>query len=143
MRPPESWPSGSDGGSDHVSLIEATLSGVRIVSPADQPRPSGSRPTCGQSTTALMAMLSALVASPADELAVTVNVEVPVAVGVPEIVPVVGPSVSPAGSEPAVIDHVKGKLANFKVPKRVVFLGELPRNAMGKVLKTDLRAKHG
>jgi acyl-CoA synthetase (AMP-forming)/AMP-acid ligase II len=42
-----------------------------------------------------------------------------------------------------VIEHVKGKLANFKVPKRVVFLTELPRNAMGKVLKNDLRAKHG
>jgi acyl-CoA synthetase (AMP-forming)/AMP-acid ligase II len=42
-----------------------------------------------------------------------------------------------------VIDYVKGKLANFKVPKRVVFLAELPRNAMGKVLKTDLRTKHG
>ena len=46
-------------------------------------------------------------------------------------------------TERAVIDHVKSKLANFKVPKRVVFLPELPRNAMGKVLKADLRAKHG
>jgi malonyl-CoA/methylmalonyl-CoA synthetase len=46
-------------------------------------------------------------------------------------------------TEQAVIEHVKAKLANFKVPKRVVFLTELPRNAMGKVLKADLRAKHG
>jgi len=46
-------------------------------------------------------------------------------------------------TEQAVIAHVKGKLANFKVPKRVVFLPELPRNAMGKVLKTDLRTKYG
>ena len=46
-------------------------------------------------------------------------------------------------TERAVIDHVKSKLANFKVPKRVVFLPELPRNAMGKVLKAELRAKHG
>jgi malonyl-CoA/methylmalonyl-CoA synthetase len=46
-------------------------------------------------------------------------------------------------TERAVIDHVKSKLANFKVPKRVVFLPELPRNAMGKVLKADLRAKYG
>jgi malonyl-CoA/methylmalonyl-CoA synthetase len=46
-------------------------------------------------------------------------------------------------TEQAVIDHVKSKLANFKVPKRVVFLPELPRNAMGKVLKADLRAKYG
>jgi len=46
-------------------------------------------------------------------------------------------------SEQQVIGHVKGKLANFKVPKRVVFLQELPRNTMGKVLKNDLRAAHG
>ena len=46
-------------------------------------------------------------------------------------------------TEQAAIAHVKGKLANFKVPKRVVFLPELPRNAMGKVLKTDLRTKYG
>jgi malonyl-CoA/methylmalonyl-CoA synthetase len=46
-------------------------------------------------------------------------------------------------TERAVIDHVKSSLANFKVPKRVVFLPELPRNAMGKVLKADLRAKYG
>jgi malonyl-CoA/methylmalonyl-CoA synthetase len=46
-------------------------------------------------------------------------------------------------TEQAVIEHVKAKLANFKVPKRVVFLTELPRNAMGKVLKADLRAKYG
>ncbi|MBV8031024.1 MAG: malonyl-CoA synthase [Betaproteobacteria bacterium] len=46
-------------------------------------------------------------------------------------------------SEQQVIGHVKGKLANFKVPKRVVFLQELPRNTMGKVLKNELRAAHG
>ena len=46
-------------------------------------------------------------------------------------------------TENVVIEHVKAKLANFKVPKRVVFLPELPRNAMGKVLKADLRSKYG
>ena len=45
-------------------------------------------------------------------------------------------------TERAVIEHVKSRLANFKVPKRVVFLPELPRNAMGKVLKAELRAKY-
>jgi malonyl-CoA/methylmalonyl-CoA synthetase len=39
----------------------------------------------------------------------------------------------------AVICHVKQRLANFKVPKRVLFLPELPRNAMGKVEKAALR----
>ena len=35
------------------------------------------------------------------------------------------------------------RLAKYKVPKSVVFIGELPRNAAGKVLKQDLRANHG
>jgi malonyl-CoA/methylmalonyl-CoA synthetase len=39
----------------------------------------------------------------------------------------------------AVIAHVKSQIANFKVPKRVVFVEDLPRNAMGKVQKNVLR----
>lgn len=38
----------------------------------------------------------------------TVKVLAAAAVGIPEIVPVDAVSVRPAGSEPAVIDHVKG-----------------------------------
>ena len=34
--------------------------------------------------------------------------------------------------------HVKANLARFKVPREVVFLDELPRNATGKVLKREL-----
>lgn len=45
-------------------------------------------------------------------------------------------------SEQQVITHVKSKLANFKVPKRVVFVSDLPRNAMGKVLKSSLRSTY-
>jgi malonyl-CoA/methylmalonyl-CoA synthetase len=41
--------------------------------------------------------------------------------------------------EGAVIAYIKAKLANFKVPKRVFFVPELPRNAMGKVMKNALR----
>ncbi len=41
--------------------------------------------------------------------------------------------------EDAVIAAVKDRLANFKVPKRVFFVDELPRNAMGKVQKNALR----
>ena len=36
---------------------------------------------------------------------------------------------------------MKENLANYKVPKQVVFLDELPRNATGKVLKKDLKAR--
>ncbi|MEJ7695123.1 MAG: hypothetical protein WKF78_00275 [Candidatus Limnocylindrales bacterium] len=37
------------------------------------------------------------------------------------------------------IAHVRGLLAGFKVPKRVLFVTELPRNASGKMLKRVLR----
>jgi fatty-acyl-CoA synthase len=40
--------------------------------------------------------------------------------------------------EQAVKDHVKRHLASYKVPREVVFLDELPRNATGKVVKRDL-----
>jgi len=30
-------------------------------------------------------------------------------------------------------------MANFKVPKKILFLDDLPRNAMGKVQKNTLR----
>jgi fatty-acyl-CoA synthase len=40
--------------------------------------------------------------------------------------------------EEAVKDHVKRHLASYKVPRDVVFLDELPRNATGKVIKREL-----
>ncbi|MGI8558074.1 MAG: acyl-CoA synthetase [Solirubrobacteraceae bacterium] len=42
-------------------------------------------------------------------------------------------------SEEDVKAHVKGHLARYKVPREVVLLDELPRNATGKVLKRELR----
>jgi malonyl-CoA/methylmalonyl-CoA synthetase len=39
----------------------------------------------------------------------------------------------------SVIEQSKGKLANFKAPKYVVIVEELPRNTMGKVQKKQLR----
>ncbi|MFP1626444.1 FadD3 family acyl-CoA ligase [Streptomyces sp. 5K101] len=35
------------------------------------------------------------------------------------------------------------EMANYKVPRQVEFMDELPRNASGKVLKAELRARHG
>ncbi|HLU79633.1 MAG TPA: AMP-binding protein, partial [Burkholderiaceae bacterium] len=37
---------------------------------------------------------------------------------------------------------LKGALANFKVPKRIHFISELPRNTMGKVQKNVLREQY-
>jgi len=41
--------------------------------------------------------------------------------------------------EKALIHFIKEKLADYKVPKRVKMIAALPRNATGKVLKTQLR----
>jgi malonyl-CoA/methylmalonyl-CoA synthetase len=46
-------------------------------------------------------------------------------------------------SEAEIIAALKGRLANFKVPKRVHFVEELPRNSMGKVQKNVLRDRFG
>ena len=41
-----------------------------------------------------------------------------------------------------VIGRLKAQIANFKVPKQVFLVQELPRNAMGKVQKNVLREQH-
>jgi malonyl-CoA/methylmalonyl-CoA synthetase len=44
--------------------------------------------------------------------------------------------------EAALIAELRKKLAGFKVPKRVIVVPELPRNAMGKVQKAELRKRY-
>jgi malonyl-CoA/methylmalonyl-CoA synthetase len=69
-------------------------------------------------------------------------------VGVPHpdfgeaVTAVVVPAPGAAPTEPDLIAALKGKLANFKVPKRVHVVDELPRNAMGKVQKNLLRDRY-
>ena len=46
-------------------------------------------------------------------------------------------------TEEDIIQFCHDKLAGFKRPRSVIFVDELPRNAMGKVLKRDLRAEFG
>lgn len=43
---------------------------------------------------------------------------------------------------PEIIDRLRPHLAGFKLPKAVVFAPALPRNAMGKVQKAELRRVH-
>ena len=45
----------------------------------------------------------------------------------------------PSLDEAAVLTRLTGRLAKFKLPKRIIFVKELPRNAMGKVQKNVLR----
>jgi acyl-CoA synthetase (AMP-forming)/AMP-acid ligase II len=62
-------------------------------------------------------------------------------VGMAFVVP--GPGASSAEhplTEEAVIAWARDEMANFKVPRRVAFVDALPLNAMGKVVKDDLRA---
>jgi len=42
-------------------------------------------------------------------------------------------------AEAEIVGHVRGRLAAFKVPKSVIFVPALPKNASGKILKRELR----
>jgi malonyl-CoA/methylmalonyl-CoA synthetase len=44
--------------------------------------------------------------------------------------------------EKAIIANLESKLAKFKLPKRVIFVDDLPRNTMGKVQKNVLREQN-
>jgi len=69
-------------------------------------------------------------------------------VGVPHadfgeaVIGVVVPRPGELPGERELIDALKKRLANFKVPKRVYIVAELPRNAMGKVQKNVLRERY-
>jgi malonyl-CoA/methylmalonyl-CoA synthetase len=52
------------------------------------------------------------------------------------VVPAAGPP-----EEQMLMEQLRNLLAPYKLPKRIVFLDELPRNAMGKVEKAALRAR--
>ena len=41
------------------------------------------------------------------------------------------------------VEHTKGQLASYKAPSYVAIVDELPRNPLGKVLKTELRKQYG
>jgi len=58
-------------------------------------------------------------------------------VGLAVVVPAPGIEVS----EEEVIEFCKGKLAKYKIPKRVAFVEALPRTATGKILKKELKAQ--
>ena len=47
-----------------------------------------------------------------------------------------------APTEATILTRLHERLAGYKCPKRVVFCTELPRNAMGKVQKAELRKRY-
>ena len=46
-------------------------------------------------------------------------------------------------TENEISEYCRERLASFKKPETVLFVESLPRNSMGKVLKTVLREEHG
>jgi fatty-acyl-CoA synthase len=45
-------------------------------------------------------------------------------------------------SKNSLIGDVHGKLASFKTPESIIFVGYLPQNHLGKILKRELREKY-
>lgn len=46
-------------------------------------------------------------------------------------------------TEEEIMEYCRANLASFKRPRTVVFVDELPRNPMGKLIKKDIREKYG
>jgi long-chain acyl-CoA synthetase len=55
------------------------------------------------------------------------------------VVPAAGKTITPE----ELIEHCRGKIGGYKIPRRVVVMDALPRSAMGKILKTELRRTYG
>ena len=41
-----------------------------------------------------------------------------------------------------VINHCRKRIGGFKIPRQLVFVEEMPKSAMGKILKNELRRKY-
>ncbi len=72
-------------------------------------------------------------------VAETAVIGTPDPVWVEAVTAVVVPRDGHALDEAGLIAHCKARLSGFKVPKRVVVMETLPRNASGKILKRELR----
>ena len=70
-------------------------------------------------------------------------------VGVPDekygeaLFAVIVPAPGATLSEDDIIAHCRERIGGFKVPRRMAFVAEMPKSAMGKILKNELRRIHG
>jgi long-chain acyl-CoA synthetase len=55
---------------------------------------------------------------------------------------VIVPAPGKALNAEAVIEHCRGRIAGYKIPRQMAFVSELPKSAMGKILKSELRRVH-
>lgn len=46
-------------------------------------------------------------------------------------------------AEDEIVAHCRGRIGGYKIPRRMAFVDELPKSAMGKILKTELRKLYG
>ena len=42
-----------------------------------------------------------------------------------------------------IVDHCRGLIGGYKIPRKMAFVEELPKSAMGKILKTEIRRIYG
>jgi acyl-CoA synthetase (AMP-forming)/AMP-acid ligase II len=67
------------------------------------------------------------------------------AIGLPdprwgELIAVCVVTQEPAGEmEEKILAHCRERLANYKIPKRIIFVNDIPKNSMGKALKRELK----
>jgi long-chain acyl-CoA synthetase len=70
-------------------------------------------------------------------------------VGVPDekygeaLFAVIVPAPGATLSEDDIIAHCRERIGGYKVPRRMAFVAEMPKSAMGKILKNELRRIHG
>jgi long-chain acyl-CoA synthetase len=46
-------------------------------------------------------------------------------------------------TESDIIEHCRTRIGGYKIPRRMAFVEELPKSAMGKILKTEIRQTYG
>ena len=56
---------------------------------------------------------------------------------------VIVPSAGKTPTQPDIIKHCRNRIGGFKIPRQMDFVKEMPKSAMGKILKNELRLMYG